>query len=177
MIVQADPAVSKSTVVEINGEKYRVETFFTPPHIARYAVARADVKARSVLEPSAGRGALALAAREAGARRVLCIENDQRDVMELCRLRFETWSDDFLTLHPFGQFERIVMSSPWHSGQLEKHIARALQWLAPDGKLVALVPVGFDATLIPGARMELLPMPKIQGHQGTVEASLLIVEN
>jgi hypothetical protein len=55
-------------------EKKRDQAFFTPPDLARQVVELAEVEGRVVLEPSAGRGALADACMAASAKSVECFE-------------------------------------------------------------------------------------------------------
>lgn len=120
-------------------ERKLYQTFFTPPRIAREVAEWADVCGRVVLEPSAGRGALADACRAAGADDVHCFEMNPDFVDELLGREYPTTPGDFLTFTPTRDYERIVMNPPFTGNQDIAHVRHALRWLAPDGVLVAIM--------------------------------------
>lgn len=123
-------------------EKKRDQSFFTPPDLARQVVKLADVQWKTVLEPSAGMGALADACKEAGADKVRCVEANAEYAAELHRKGYETTRWNFLTLRCKGewqQVERIVMNPPFTKNQDIAHVNHALTWLAPNGILVAIM--------------------------------------
>jgi predicted RNA methylase len=117
------------------------QSFFTPKNVAQKLAALAKVKGKSVLDPSAGRGAIALACQAAGAKSVHCFELDPTDAKylqeELC---FFTGHADFLTV-PTGSkhFDCVVMNPPFTKNQDVFHVARAWEWLNPNGTLVAIM--------------------------------------
>lgn len=115
--------------------------WFTPPELAERIVDfalepydyRGDLR---VLEPSAGRGALAFALRDR-VRRVTCCDIDARHVEYLINQGFGSWRRDFLELPP-SPFDIVVMNPPYENGQAEAHILHALKF-AP--RVVAHVPL------------------------------------
>ncbi|NMN07523.1 MULTISPECIES: DUF4942 domain-containing protein [unclassified Novosphingobium] len=106
--------------------------------VMRYAEIRAGER---VLEPSAGTGVLAKAARDAGAL-VSCIELQPGLAHELRVLhRFEDVRQaDFLAMPPPAKlFDRIVMNPPFDRGRDCDHVRHAYQFLKPGGVLVAVM--------------------------------------
>ena len=135
--------------------KITFQFFPTPPELAALVAIRAHVRGCSVLEPSAGHGALVKACIAEGANRVAMVELNPDNLPYLrttatsARGVAETsiHCADFLTLTPDNapighrcQFERIVMNPPFNKGQDLKHIAHAVtHWLRPGGELVAVM--------------------------------------
>jgi len=136
-------------------EKKQFQFFPTPPGLANIIAIRAHVRGCSVLEPSAGHGALVKACIAEGANRVAMVELNQENYPYLNAAAKATQGQaaccihiaDFLTLTPANapighrcQFERIVMNPPFTKGQDLKHIAHAVtHWLRPGGELVAVM--------------------------------------
>lgn len=115
--------------------------FETPIAITReFLLPRASIAAgMQVLEPSAGRGAIANQCREAGAT-VSCVEIQQANCEALAKERHEVLSSDFLLLDPavHRKFDRVVMNPPFAARADIRHITHAAKFLAPDGILVAV---------------------------------------
>jgi hypothetical protein len=106
--------------------------FPTPPAVVARVMELADVRAgQTVLEPSAGEGALALAAR-ARLASIVCVELHAGRAAVLRSRGFEVVEQDFLSLQSEHRFDRIVVL----------HVTHALQFLAPGGRLVAVVSAG-----------------------------------
>ncbi len=97
----------------------------------------------SVLEPSAGRGALALMANEGYDCKVFCVEPlvANRDVLRKHRLSFAA-TGDFLLLAPTGPFDRVIMNPPFSKRADILHVQHALLFLKPGGILVAIMSAG-----------------------------------
>lgn len=131
---------------EIRDDKKDRQAFFTPKTIAAKAAGIACEYGESVssdrvriLEPSAGEGALAEAAKELGAA-VLCIEIHPQSVAKLEK-RFRTITGDFLTMKPGPNlFDAVLMNPPFTAGQYIQHVLHAWKFLKPGGALVAIVP-------------------------------------
>lgn len=142
-IFPSDPRAKLGLALEsgaIVDEKKLRQAFYTPAAIADEVVLAAEVAGCHVLEPSAGDGALAAACRKFGARQVDCIELEESCRTKLIPHRGRVTIGDFLKQTPYQQFERIVMNPPFTKGQAYKHVAHALKWLQPDGRLFAIVP-------------------------------------
>lgn len=120
-------------------ERQLFQTFFTPEPIARQVAEWADVAGHVVLEPSAGRGALADACVAAGALGVHCFEVNDEYVDELLAKEYPTTRADFLHCNPTQFYERIVMNPPFTGNQDIAHVRHALKWLEPNGVLVAIM--------------------------------------
>lgn len=100
----------------------------------------------SVLEPSAGRGALACLARKAGGN-VTCVEIQPSNAAHLRNLSFPRVAErDFLHLDPavLGQFDRILMNPPFDRGRDVDHVTHALKFLKPGGRLVSIMAAGVE---------------------------------
>lgn len=144
------------TAGAIVDEKKLFQFFETPNDLADTVVTLALIKDRmSVLEPSAGRGALLHALHRARRRpaHVVAIELDQKHTESLNNIintigvvsgaLVETRIGvDFLTMgDPRGPagFDRIVMNPPFRAQQDAKHVLHAYSMLAPGGRLVAIM--------------------------------------
>lgn len=96
-----------------------------------------------VLEPSAGRGAIALACADMFTH-VDCIElmdSNYEYLKEEPKYRSVTQSD-FLTVNPDPIYDRVLMNPPFAKQADIKHVNHALQFLKPDGLLVAVMSAG-----------------------------------
>ncbi|MCW2406930.1 hypothetical protein M2336_003614 [Sphingobium sp. B1D7B] len=94
-----------------------------------------------VLEPSAGTGILARAARDRGAI-VSCIELQPGLAYELRVLHGfdDVHEADFLTIQPDTElFDCIIMNPPFDRGRDCDHVRHAYQFLKPGGVLVAVM--------------------------------------
>ena len=104
-------------------------------------------KTMRVLEPNAGAGALSRPAAEAG-HAVSCIEIQAQYADQLAATgRYAAVVvDDFLAVSPdrIGRFDRILMNPPFGDRADVDHVAHALSFLAPGGKLVAVMASGIE---------------------------------
>lgn len=116
------------------------QAFYAPPEIAATVARLADVDGRRVLEPSAGEGALASACETEGAAAVDCVEIEPECLPQLAAPGRVVVVADFLALQPFARYERIVMNPPFAGRTYAKHVEHAKRWLAPGGRLFAIVP-------------------------------------
>lgn len=130
--------------------------FETPEAIARRLLADAGVytpesysgrgypKLR-VLEPSAGRGRIALPALAAG-HDVVCVEFHGQLAMGLRQAGLtQVVCDDFLLVPPILQsFDAVVMNPPFDRGRDVDHVLHALKFLKPGGKLAAIMAAGVE---------------------------------
>jgi predicted RNA methylase len=130
--------------------------FMTPPELAVRVVSGALVRGASVLEPSAGEGALACEALRQGAVAVVCLELDMKRVVALqanlaatqpagaTTKTIDVWAGCDFTRDPgdFGTFQRVVMNPPFARQQDIAHVTRAFRYLKPGGLLVAIMSAG-----------------------------------
>lgn len=139
-------------------DKKTFQFFPTPKPVADLTVIRACVGGKTVLEPSAGRGALARECIRQGAHKLAMIElnPEHRSALDTVVEDGEAWNPgtqcqlhiaDFLSLTPatmplgaWTQYDRVVMNPPFTKGQDLKHIAHAFQhFLKPGGRLVSIM--------------------------------------
>ncbi|MEU8272651.1 methyltransferase, partial [Sphaerisporangium sp. NPDC049002] len=152
---------------------HRVEAFFTPPALAEQVVAAADIQpGMTVLEPSAGNGALAALAAERGGL-VHAVELYAPFAERLRRLGLQQVTvGDFMDLTPAQhsqRYDRVVMNPPFRRGTDVLHVMRAMRFLKPDGLLVAVMSAGLadrqtgtavhlrSLVALRGGRIEYLP--------------------
>lgn len=129
--------------------------FFTsPPPVVDAVISKAQLYGRAdcagrarddwtplrVLEPSAGTGALAAAARAKG-HQVTCIEVQPHLAATLRGQGLETIEGDFLTMDASrtGLFDCIIMNPPFDRGRDCDHVRHAFTFLKPGGLLVAVM--------------------------------------
>lgn len=93
-----------------------------------------------VLEPSAGTGAIALAAAEVvGKSNVTCFELMQRNVQTLQALGFAVDGPrDFLEVPAQATFDVVLANPPFSGSKDVAHIEHAMRFLKPGGRLVAI---------------------------------------
>lgn len=120
----------------------RAHQFYrTPPGLARRVVDAAQIgPEHTVLEPSAGQGALADLLPKSRttlveAARLHCSVLESKGFS--CVLR-----EDFLQWTPGRRFDRIVMNPPFTKNQWLHHLEHAAELLGQGGILVAVLPAG-----------------------------------
>lgn len=117
--------------------------FDTPVALAEEVVTRGNVAdGMTVLEPSAGLGRIANAAREAFAT-VECFELDQARAQQLVDAGHKVEQGDFLEVEADARFDRVLMNPPFSKSADIKHVRHAFDFLKPGGRLVAIMSPGF----------------------------------
>lgn len=121
------------------------EFFPTPPAVAERVIELADIQnGMRVLEPSAGKGALALAAQQSA----LDVKVDMFELMPENNAHLQSMTIknakigdpiDFLSVEPMASFDRIVMNPPFGRQADIKHVSHALKFLKPGGLLVSVM--------------------------------------
>jgi len=114
--------------------------FPTPKALVERMIVEADIgKGMKVLEPSAGKGDIADAAKAAGASVTTAeISHPLREILKA--KGHDVVAEDFLQ-HK-GKYDRIVMNPPFERGQDIEHVQHAYEQLTPGGKLVAIMSEG-----------------------------------
>lgn len=122
-------------------EKQKYQFFETPRSIADDLVNRAGVgHGMKVLEPSAGRGAIAEAIDRAGGE-PFCVELQAKLVVEL--ERWHCIHGNFLDIEPVETYDAVVMNPPFTRSQDIAHVRHAFRFLKPSARLVAVMSLGF----------------------------------
>lgn len=142
-VFDEDPAALIESVVATGAVYTRkdYEFFWTSKELSYKAIQLADLEAgETVLEPSAGDGALALPAAEiVGKSNVTCFELMPKNVQALRELGFGiSKPTDFLETIPREEFDAVIMNPPFSGGKDAAHIEHAFKWLKPGGRLVAI---------------------------------------
>ncbi|MCJ2104731.1 methyltransferase [Methylobacterium sp. E-041] len=180
-----EPILLTGEVVSVRQE---LQQFYTPPELARRVIAEAQIApGMMVLEPSAGRGALAAEALMAGAT-VDCVELDPRYVHLLCSTPYEAVvQGDFLKQGASRAWDRVVMNPPYAKGQDIQHVQHAWRFLKPGGRLVAIMSTGFmyrtrgndlafrDDLQRAGAKVEILPEGAFKASGTAVRTCLVTI--
>ncbi len=119
--------------------------FPTPDWLADEIVGYAHIRAgMRVLEPSAGKGAIALAIRRAAPRALVhCCELLPDHRAHLVKAGFDVVAEDFLECPVrLGPYDAIVMNPPFGKDCGREHVLHALTMLVDGGSLVAILPSG-----------------------------------
>ena len=124
-------------------QKKTLEQFFTPPELADRVVWMADIDGTmTVLEPSAGGGALIAAIAEENSSAIItAVEIDPALCAALRAewgLRATIMEGNFFSVLDGFQFDRAVMNPPFSGNQDIRHVKRAFDLLRPGGRLVAI---------------------------------------
>ena len=135
-------------IVNIASSKAAESGFYpTPPHLIRKMLDKVQwYMVDTILEPSAGKGDLALAAiEEMNIRRRFppervdmdCVEIDEHLRAILKDKGLRVVHDDFLTYNTMKQYSLILMNPPFEDG--DDHLMKAMSLLKPEGQLVCLL--------------------------------------
>jgi protein-L-isoaspartate O-methyltransferase len=163
------------------------QLFPTPPALAERMAEEADIlPGHSVLEPSAGTGAILAAlpnVRPFGS--VTAVEINAALAASLEQVADETICGDFLEQNGnLGTFDRILMNPPFKNGADIKHIQHAMKMLKPGGRLIAICANGprQQTTLKAlaensGGWYEDLPAGTFASQGTNVNTALLLIEN
>lgn len=142
------PAVDRVDQIILTGSvvvpKDEFNYFPTPPALVDRLMVLASIKpGMRMLEPSAGKGAIAYPCAEAGAV-VDCFELMPANFAALAGdLRLgSVRNEDFLAAEPAPVYDRVVMNPPFAKQADIKHVTHALRFLAPGGLLVAVMSAG-----------------------------------
>lgn len=126
---------------EVEVPKDEFNYFPSPPDVVARLMELAGVqRGMRVLEPSAGKGAIAYACADAGAT-VDCYELMEANFVALAGdIRLGTVHHmDFLAQAPEASYERVVMNPPFAKQADIKHVLHALRFLKPGGLLVSVM--------------------------------------
>lgn len=124
------------------GQKVGVDFFPTPKPLAAAMAERAGIKpGDKVLEPSAGNGHLADAAKAAGA------DVDTVEVSDTLRNILSAKGHnlagrDFTEFEPGEKYDAVLMNPPFSDRQDAAHIMRAWDMVKPGGRMVAIAGEG-----------------------------------
>lgn len=131
---------------ELFDRKKVFQFFETPVALAERMATMAELKpSDDVLEPSAGRGRIAMALRKHKFRRLTMVEIDPVSHLRLAALTIEGVLRGDLVLGDFLQettppiYSKIVMNPPFSRNQDIAHVRHAHQMLAPGGRLIAIM--------------------------------------
>jgi hypothetical protein len=121
--------------------------FFASPDAVADRAAGKLVLAPSmrVLEPSAGRGSLALALLRRNPRVIVeCVELLEAHQAELRAMKLPIIGTDFLAMKPndHTMFDAALMNPPFNKGAEAHHVLHAARFLVPGGQLVSIVSAG-----------------------------------
>jgi predicted RNA methylase len=126
------------------------QLFPTPADLAARVIEAADIRpGDSVLEPSAGTGALIEAVDAMGLAGYCKAVEISRPLADGLAARFKGWtvnSGNFLDMQPdaLDCFDKIVMNPPFANQQDIDHVIHALGFLKEGGKLVAIISAGVE---------------------------------
>lgn len=126
------------------------QLFPTPAELAARVVEAANIcPGDSVLEPSAGTGALMEAVDAMGLAGYCKAVEVSRPLADGLAARFKGWTvnaRDFLDMQPdaLDIFDKIVMNPPFTNQQDIDHVTHALTFLKEGGKLVAIMSAGVE---------------------------------
>jgi hypothetical protein len=188
--IKADPVQEAER--NLVGRKVGIDFFPTPKPLAERMATLAGVKpGMRVLEPSAGNGHLADAARAAGAEvDTIEISPDLRAVLDA--KGHKVVEHDFTAFSPSEPYDAVMMNPPFSNRLDAEHVQRAYTMLKPGGRLVAItgegVHFGSDKKAAAfrdwlderGAEVEKLPENTFKGAQQIVQtgvnARLIVLE-
>jgi type I restriction-modification system DNA methylase subunit len=110
------------------------QKFYTPQWLVEKIVSLADVKGKTVLEPSCGDGRVMRECIKQGAKEVTGV-----DILPECEL-FNVTKGDFLQTKPEELVDVICGNPPFSRTDWLKHTLHAYKFVKPGGKLVFILP-------------------------------------
>ena len=117
--------------------------FPTPQSVINLMLDYADVQDwHSVLEPSAGSGAIADAVTKAAQVTLQCCERNYTLCEILTAKKYSVHDGDFLEYQSPDLFDRIVMNPPFEKQQDIEHTLHAFKMLKAGGRLVSILSAG-----------------------------------
>ncbi|MFQ2209941.1 LPD38 domain-containing protein [Aeromonas caviae] len=139
---QRDPVTEKTNALKrrlLNNRNAFIDFFPTPEEYAADLVDRLGIEpGMVVLEPSAGHGMLAEAARDAGATvEAVEVASDLRDILQ--EKGFSLVGNDFMETTPSQRYDAVVMNPPFSNDMDIDHVRHAFGHLKPGGRLAAIV--------------------------------------
>jgi predicted RNA methylase len=139
--VKAEDAVTAAERALV-GKNVGIDFFPTPKPLATRMAELAGVKpGMRVLEPSAGNGHLADAAKQSGADvDVIEISSELRNVLEA--KGHNVVEHDFNNYKPTVKYDAVIMNPPFSNNQDADHIQKAFEMVKPGGRLVAIAGEG-----------------------------------
>lgn len=129
---------------EVVSKKQQFGYFPTPAPVVNRLIEMADLKPdMTVLEPSAGQGAIASAVAAEGCV-VDCIEVQESNASVIFDAGYANLVlvRDFLTTEPGTGYDRVVMNPPFARQDDIRHVMHAYRFLKDDGLLVAIMSNG-----------------------------------
>ena len=135
----------------------KLQAFYTPDDLAQRVVKAANVKhGMMVLEPSAGEGALVVAALRLAAVAVVAYDIDAvalaKAVVAADKVALDGGGSvradvcDFLTIAMPPVFDAVIMNPPFTRGADMAHVTHAWRFVKPGGVLVAIMSPSFQHT-------------------------------
>lgn len=133
-------AVSAGQAVDV---KKSVEFFETPREVGNLLIMEASIQpGMKVLEPSAGRGALADLVREVCPDCELHVVEPEKGNRRILKEKgHRLVGSDFMKFKKKG-YDRVVMNPPFSRQQDIDHVTRAYGLLKPGGRLVSVMSAG-----------------------------------
>jgi len=168
----------------VTSEQSQQQFFPTPPEVAARLIAAASLETfHVVLEPSAGRGAIAERVAPLVAA-IDCVElhEPHAAVIRSAGYAREVTTADFLAMTPRPAYDRVVMNPPFAKRADVTHVMHALEFLRPGGLLVSVMANGVtyrtdeatSALREIAARFESLPLKAFAGS-GTDASTVIAV--
>lgn len=133
-------AIATGLVIDL---KKQFQFFETPPTVAHKLVDYAQLKPNmSVLEPSAGKGAIVRQIMAAGVKNVSACESWDKNITALKKTGVNIIASDFLKLGGHT-FDRVIANPPFTRGQEIMHVQKMVSVTAPGGRVVSVMTPGW----------------------------------
>ena len=169
----------------VTSARQRDQWYPTPAEVVDELLAAAELcPGLEVLEPSAGEGAIAVAAAEAGCA-VDCVEIDSQraQAIERAGVAREVRCADFLAMPPRPVYHAVVMNPPFARNADIRHVEHARRFLRPGGVLAAVMGGGIESRTSRAARKirsladGIWPLPDGSFHEsGTdIDTALVVI--
>lgn len=117
--------------------------FPTPPQLVARLLELAQLESwMLVLEPSAGRGAIAQEIAKTATVECFEILPEHITALEAGGYARAIFRNDFLSATPTARYDRVIMNPPFARRSDILHVEHALRFLKPDGLLVSVMSAG-----------------------------------
>jgi predicted RNA methylase len=171
---------------KISNKKQELGFFPTPLAVVERLIEKAEINnGDSILEPSAGSGAILRVLRQRfPLNRLVACEIDESRT-EIVNMATRVHYGDFLDLRSVsnetGMFDRIVMNPPFAKNAAPAHVLHATTFLKPGGRLVSVMPssVTFRSDALNKAvrtdAVDIEPLPENSFTESGTNVSTVIV--
>jgi hypothetical protein len=148
----------------------------TPEKVVDVLINHAEIRpGMTVLEPSAGCGRIMSACKEKGVS-VHGVEIDPGRAAQCRANGHRVIQTNFLSLPAMPIYDRVIMNPPFFGRHYAKHVAHAMAFLKPGGRLISVLPITarYDHGLLAGGWWHDLPVGSFAESGTSINTTIFV---